>query len=110
MRAAPKLSDCPKWISCSAPICPLDSEWDKREMMDDERICFYLLESQKSGAELAFHQRDLDDLYLAMVSMKPTITAKRGRIRRHLERAEGASLRMSNIPPWRKYVATEKTS
>jgi len=34
---------CPKFDSCSAPICPLDPDWNKRVMLRDERVCFYLL-------------------------------------------------------------------
>ena len=33
---------CPRFDSCSSPLCPLDSEWHKRKMLRDERICYYI--------------------------------------------------------------------
>lgn len=45
-----KMQDCPKFDKCFAPICPLDRQWRKRVYLSEDRMCFYLLESQKAGA------------------------------------------------------------
>src|SRR5688500_13775229 len=39
--------DCPHYDECRANICPLDAEWDKRNHLNDEPVCLYLLESGK---------------------------------------------------------------
>ena len=33
---------CPRYDSCSAPICPLDPDALKRRMLRDERVCHYI--------------------------------------------------------------------
>ena len=37
-----KIEDCPKWISCGAPICPVDEHYLSRVHIAGEKICFYL--------------------------------------------------------------------
>jgi hypothetical protein len=43
------MRDCPKFTSCSAPVCPLDPGWRERTQMDSEPVCLYLLELVKDG-------------------------------------------------------------
>jgi hypothetical protein len=40
---------CPKFDSCSAPICPFDPERDKRTYLKGEPVCMYMLEYVKPG-------------------------------------------------------------
>ena len=46
-------SDCTRFEACSAPICPLDSNWDLKIYIKGESICYYLkkypLEALKGG-------------------------------------------------------------
>ena len=42
-----KLEDCPKFDHCSAPLCPLDDERQKRKHLRGERLCIYVLEYAK---------------------------------------------------------------
>lgn len=44
--------DCPKFISCSAPICPLDSSSIGAPYLNGERICFYLSEYSKPHSKI----------------------------------------------------------
>lgn len=44
--------DCPKFLTCSAPICPLDSNFRKRVHLERERICIYLREAAKPISRL----------------------------------------------------------
>ena len=37
------MRSCPKFISCSAPICPLDTDWHIREMTNCDSVCPFLL-------------------------------------------------------------------
>ncbi len=61
-----EMTDCSKFDRCSAPICPLDPEWQKRTHVKGERICFYLLECVKSGAEARFQGITAREIYLAI--------------------------------------------
>jgi hypothetical protein len=63
---------CPKWNKCSAPICPLDDEWDRRRMLADEPVCFYLLEHAKEGSKARFEERGLRELYEVMIESSPS--------------------------------------
>jgi len=40
---------CPKFLKCSAPICPLDRDWKQRTHLKGERVCFYLREMTVRG-------------------------------------------------------------
>ena len=33
---------CPKFIKCSANICPLDRDWKQRKHLKGERVCYFL--------------------------------------------------------------------
>lgn len=41
------MRSCPKFISCSAPICPLDRDWHLRVMTNDDAICQFLRDWSK---------------------------------------------------------------
>lgn len=43
-------SDCPRYDSCSAALCPIDFNWRKRMCDSSSRTCFFLAESVKPGA------------------------------------------------------------
>ena len=94
-----KMQDCPKWESCSAPICPLDAGWNKRVMHSDDPVCFYLAEAVKEGGAGIFEERGLGELYLAMHSLIQPMSDKWGRIRRTLERAKLSGSRMARPAP-----------
>lgn len=40
---------CPKYVKCSANICPLDREWRKRNHVKGERVCYFLREMTVKG-------------------------------------------------------------
>ncbi len=44
-------SDCPEYIRCSAPICPLDLDWRLRTYDKGEATCLFLRETLKQGAD-----------------------------------------------------------
>lgn len=45
------MQHCPRWDSCSAPVCPLDPLWRQVPHLCGERVCGYLLELAKPGGE-----------------------------------------------------------
>lgn len=44
-----EMSLCPKYSSCSAPICAMDSNWRLREMVAGDPTCTWLLEMARGG-------------------------------------------------------------
>ena len=100
---------CPKWNKCSAPICPLDGEWDRRRMLADEPVCFYLLEHAKEGSKTRFKERGLGELYEVIGRVLPDQSSKWGRIARSYERAKNYGSRLEILPVWvkgKEYVET----
>ncbi len=47
-----KIEDCPRFDRCSAPICPLDADWQHRAHLNGEPICIFLREAAKQGGKL----------------------------------------------------------
>lgn len=45
---------CPKYQSCNANICPLDTECLHRVHLPGETVCYFLLEAQKVNAKHHF--------------------------------------------------------
>lgn len=89
------LEQCPKFKKCTAPICPLDPDWHKRQHISGDRVCFYLLESQKPSAKPIFEVRSLGNLYEAMVRHAPAIAGTYSTIKTALDKAEATSSRMT---------------
>jgi len=52
-----KMYQCPKYEGCEAPLCPLDEEWDKRKMLQNDNLCHYLCEASKEGVIERFKGR-----------------------------------------------------
>ena len=90
---------CPKYERCSSPICPLDPDWRRRNMLNDESVCFYLSESVKNGARNVFEGAGLGELYEVVVLASPFISATYPRIYRALERAKQTGSRMARRFP-----------
>jgi hypothetical protein len=90
---------CPRFLKCNAPICPLDLDWQKRVLLNEDPTCFYLTESVKHGAENVVEGAGLENLYEAMVRAYLPITAWHARIRKALERSKLSGFRMTRLPP-----------
>ena len=57
MTSTIKMEQCPKFHNCSAPLCPLDPDWNKRKMLQGDNLCHYLCEAAKEGAMERFNRR-----------------------------------------------------
>ena len=88
---------CPKFQQCSAPICPLDAEWQKRKHINGERVCFYLIETQKANAIANFGVRALGYLYQAIVRRTSDIADTHSTIKKAMDRAKKTSSRMARM-------------
>ena len=90
-----KIDTCPKFEKCSAPICPLDQNWQRASHLQHERVCFYLCESQKRGSEALFGSRGLGEVYQLIVEATPEISLRWASIQRTLIRASKTGSRMN---------------
>lgn len=90
---------CPKWHSCSAPICPLDGNWANRSIQSEDAICFYLSEAVKDGAEARFEGAGLGEIYFWVREVLPGVLSSSGRMRRAIERARASGSRMDRRFP-----------
>lgn len=65
-------ADCPHYDTCSAPICPMDSDWRQRNMLKDEQVCLYIRKASRGEdvpvslevvkAQIAAHRYIANDL------------------------------------------------
>ncbi len=85
---------CDRFNSCSANICPLDAEWQKRKHLNSERICFYLLEAQKINAKAVFECGGREYLYSLMQQATPAIISRHYPIKYALEKSKKTGLRL----------------
>jgi hypothetical protein len=97
----PTMQDCPKYLACSAPICPLDADWRKRYHASGDRVCFYLAEAQKVDAKAIFDSAGQGELFRAMQRATPAIVAGSATLKRALERAALTGSRMDRPAPSR---------
>ena len=93
------MESCPKYKSCSAPICPLDPNWRKARHLKGERICFYLCEAQKVDAEAIFRGRGFRYLYQLMVEATPDMSIRWSTIKKALVKAAKTGSRLNRNPP-----------
>ena len=94
-----KMEDCPKYEACSALICPLDPNWQNVRHLKGERVCFYLCEAQKDGAEAIFRGRGLGKLHRLMVEVVPEISIRWRAIKNALAKAAKTGSRMNRKLP-----------
>jgi len=88
-------NQCPKFQSCNAPICPLDTDWQKRPNHKDDATCFYLLESVKHDARLHFEVAQLGQMLNHIDLIRDDIANMQPRIKMKLESASQTGSRMT---------------
>ena len=85
---------CPKFNSCSAPICPLDPNWKLRPYLDGERVCFYQTEYSKVTARPILEGVLATEHYQAIEQSYLEISAAYPRIKRQLDRSSSKPSRL----------------
>lgn len=70
------MRQCPKFDTCSANLCPLDPDWEKRRHVNGDPICFYMRESVKHGAFIRFLTLGLSELFEACERVRDAICEK----------------------------------
>jgi len=92
-----QMYDCPKFGSCSAPICPLDPESELRSHLDGERVCYYLSEYSKQAARPILRGGLAVEHYEAIAEQFPRIIATHPRIKRQLQRSSSKPARYGKL-------------
>ena len=78
---------CPKHSKCSAPLCPLDPDWEKRVMQKDDRTCFYLNEASKPEAAKRFEGRKDEFIFQIAYRRMPLMKKRNSILKKRLEKA-----------------------
>lgn len=87
--------NCDRYQICSANVCPLDRDWQKRVHHNGERVCFYLIEAQKANAKAIFDTCGRGYLYQLMQEATQEIISRHYAINHVLEQAKKTGSRMS---------------
>lgn len=85
---------CDRFNICSAMICPLDPEWRKRKHLKGERVCLYLTDAVKCGAEAIFRGAGRGKLYEVIQTHLPDIIAVHAPIKYAAQRAKKTGFRL----------------
>lgn len=81
-----KITDCPKFKGCDAPICPLDPDWRKRRHLEGESICLYLREYSKPAIRPILDHVVPMELLSVIAEAYTSVLSTYGPIRRALKR------------------------
>lgn len=96
-----KMVDCPKFNKCSAPLCPLDADWGKRSMLRGERVCFYLTEAVKEGAQERFSGETAQAILSRVRQVLPQMLTHSGYLSSRLQKSKktGSKLNPGFLKP-----------
>jgi len=89
------MTRCPRFDSCSAPVCPLGNLSVGHGR--GEPICPFLKEAVKPGGTAVLHRYLPEDLARAIQEAAPKVIALYGDIARRLRRASTQGSRMEQI-------------
>lgn len=87
---------CPKFDTCSAPVCPLDPQWSARRHLAGERICLWLRELVKPDGEARARKALPVALVDDSAEALPAIAASNSDIRHKLKQASQAGSKRRN--------------
>lgn len=86
---------CPKHSKCSAPLCPLDPDWEKPVMRKDDRTCFYLNEASKPEAAKRFEGRKDEFIFQIAYRRMPLMKKHSSTLKKRLEKASLTASRIT---------------
>lgn len=92
------IDDCPKWLRCGAPICPLDEKCLSRVHIAGEKICFYLHEYSKPHAREKLRGCIAEEHYKVIEEAYPQIIDRYAPIKRALQRSANTPSRLGRKP------------
>ena len=89
-------TQCPKFDTCGAPICPLDENWSLRKYLDGEPVCFYLAEYSKPHLRAILRGAIGGVMYLAIGRAYPRVLTLYGPLKKRLERSAKTKSRLGD--------------
>jgi len=95
-----KMTDCPKFDSCNAPVCPLHDEHTTH--LSGEPICFYLREYVKNGGIDRLWMYMPREMVELIADRLPEITSRHVDIKNRLERAAKSGSKMETFKNLRR--------
>ena len=84
------MEQCPKFHHCSAPLCPLDPDWNKRKMLQDDNLCHYLCEASKDDAIQRYRNRYDESILMQAFGLSAEMRRYSKALDRGLDRASKA--------------------
>jgi len=87
-----EMRDCPKFISCSAPVCPLGDITVSH--LRGEPICKYLMEQVKPGGKARLRGCLAGEMVDTIGKALPQIQNSHGDIKKRLQRASETGSKM----------------
>ena len=88
---------CPRYERCSAPICPMDPDWQRRTHLKGEAVCGLLLELSKTNGEATLRGVLRAEVADAVVTHAPDMLARYAPLRRASEKAATSGSRLANL-------------
>jgi len=85
---------CPRFDSCSAPICPLDPQWPSAQHIQGERVCGFLTEVVKVGGQSRVAGIVTPEQFAVLVRECPKVEARWSDIRIRLRASSKTSSRI----------------
>jgi hypothetical protein len=88
----PKPTDCPRFDSCNAAVCPLEPVPSVH--LKGEQVCYYLRNHVKAGAAERFKD---DPVFAAVVEQAPIVLKRYPDIARRVAEAAKSSWKGANL-------------
>jgi hypothetical protein len=98
-----RINDCPKFSTCSAPLCPLDKTAGSH--LNGDPVCFYLREIVKEGGRARLTRSLPEGMANQIAEALPSIMFRYGHIKRRLDRAAKSGSRMETFRNPRRQAA-----
>lgn len=89
------MARCPRWESCSAPVCPLAPDWERLRHIDGERVCGLLCELVKDGGNARLRGALPSELVDRLAAVGPQMAARWYPVRKRLRKASRTGSRMA---------------
>lgn len=91
---------CPRFISCSAPVCPLDKYWQFQRHLPGERVCRWLREAVKSNGNVAVMHALPYYCGEKVIRVATVLIQRQGELGNKLKRASKQGSKSNVSPPW----------
>lgn len=89
-----KPETCPRYESCSAPLCPLDARWQFRHYSRGEAVCGFVLEAVKPDGAALIHRQLPPEMATAILEAAPEMGRKFPAIAHRLNRSRSQGSRI----------------